>query len=146
VNGTFSLELLAEALGALLEQEGLLIADTWLTVEEAIEIAGVSRSQLYHWMRHEGLPFLDEGVRQIRLSALQQFKRDKEVVMIRGKKVPAQRANSQALEPASVRPRRKATSGSQRSVARQRSNVGRVSGAADRASLEAILNDARKAA
>lgn len=78
------------ALFALIQGESALVLDEWLTVPEAAATAKVSRSKLYEWMQ-EGLPFLDESPRQIRRSALLQFKADKEVTVVRNKKVSSQR-------------------------------------------------------
>lgn len=155
MSGTFSQETLAEALGALdallakaealsalLEDEGVLVGDDWLTIEEAIEFAGVSRSKLYHWMRHERLPFFDGGDRQIRRSALLQFKRDKEVVMVRDKKVPAQRA-SQRTRPTGDAKKQKIV----RKAPKAKSPRGRAAaGAMTKKALLAHLDSARKAA
>jgi hypothetical protein len=142
VDGTLSLDLVAEALGALLGNEGVLIADDWLSIDKATEVARVSRSQLYHWMRHEGLPFFDDGDRQIRRSVLLQFKRDKEVVMVRGKKVPAQRAALKSpdegrgqQQKAPVRKAQKPTSATAR--------AGRGT---DKEALLSLLDSSRKAA
>lgn len=139
MNGTVSPEALAEALGAFVAAglELPLINDEWLTVSEAITEARVSRTRLYEWMR-DGLPFLDETPRQIRRSALLQFKTDREVVMVRGKKVSAPRMGAKEGAPPTVtkRPtkRGKATTDNQ------------IGDRNDRASLLALVKDARKVA
>ena len=124
------------------------MADRWLTIDEAVDEARVSRSKLYHWMRHEGLPFFDDGERQIQLSTLLQFKRDKEIVMVRGKKVPAHRAkvDSAVTEQRRLAKASAASKKARAAVAAQRANVARLTGNGDRDSLQAVLDAARKAA
>jgi len=104
--------------------------------------AGIARTRLYEWMA-QGLPFRDECPRQIRRSALMQFMREREVVMVRGKKTPALRSSRSASTGSS---NTRATQRTREVVARRSANVARISGPTDRASLLALLDDARKAA
>ena len=149
MNGAVTPEALIEAMRALLAEDGLLIADDYLGVPEAAEAAGVSRSVIYEWTR-AGLPFLDEGVRgrRIRRSELGRFMRDREVVMIGGKKLPVARPKT---KPGESRGRQLAIRSTRSkkvhtAVAAHGAKATRVSGGGDRASLQAVLDAARKAA
>ena len=139
MNGTVSEEALSEALATLMQQSGLIVADEWLTLPEAMAVAKTSRTRLYEWMA-EGLPYLDESPRQIRRSALMTFMAEKEVVMVRGKKVPAQRTNTKRDRRAPVR----RAAGSARPATSPRTSS--ISGATDREALLALLSESRKAA